>query len=36
MDSLYSRLAEQWNVLFPPDADRVIFLTIPVLESQGC
>jgi glycine/sarcosine N-methyltransferase len=27
MDSLYSRLANQWNVLFPPDADRVIFLT---------
>ncbi len=26
MDSLYSRLADQWNVLFPPDADRVSFL----------
>jgi glycine/sarcosine N-methyltransferase len=26
MGSLYSRLAGQWNVLFPPDADRVSFL----------
>lgn len=26
MDSLYSRLAGQWNSLFPPDSERVSFL----------
>lgn len=27
MDSLYSRLADQWDFLFPPDSERISFLT---------
>ena len=27
MDSLYSRLADQWELLFPSDSERVLFLT---------
>ena len=32
MDSLYSRLADQWELLFPPDSERVSFLT-EILET---
>lgn len=27
MKSLYSRLARQWDVLFPPDNDRIVFIS---------
>jgi SAM-dependent methyltransferase len=35
MDSLYTRLAQQWDVLFPPDSQRITFLGALVDDKRN-